>query len=117
MKAVEEGTLVSSEDFSSLCKRLTDPKMNFCAGITEEEYDQYRDVLRYDQKGVLISEEPFKRICSVQCKLWFPIARSCSKAQKRSSEVMCVECVKLKGYLKNSADRIAAVFPGHNSLR
>ena len=105
--------MVSSEDFSSLCERLTDPKMKFCAGITEEEYDQYRDVLRYDQKGVLISEERFKRICSVQCKLWFPIARSCSKAQKRSSEVMCVECAKLKGYLKNSADRIAAVSPGH----
>ena len=112
MKAVEEGTLITSHDFISLCERLRDPKMKFCPGITEEEYDQYRDVLRYDQKSVLISEEPFKRICSVQCKLWYPIARSCSKAQKRSSEVMCVECVKLRGYLKNSADRIAAVSPG-----
>ena len=94
MKAVEEGTPVLSHDFISLCERLRDPKMKFCPGITEEEYDQYQDVLRYDQKNVLTSEEPFKRICSVQCKLWYPIARSYSKAQRKSSEVMCVECVK-----------------------
>ena len=73
-------------------------QMKFCPGITEEKYDQYWDVLRYNQKSVLISEEPFERICSVQCKLWCPIARSCSKAQKQSSEVMCVEYITLREF-------------------
>lgn len=112
MKAVEEGTVFSSDDFFNLCEKIINPNMKFCPGITEEEYTQYRDVLRYDQKSVQISEKPFSRICSVHCKLWFPIARSCSKAQKQASEVTCVECVRLKVYLKNSADRIAAASPG-----
>ena len=70
---------------------------------------------------MVITEEPFKRVCSVRCKLWLSVARSCSKAQKQAFEVVYSECVRLKVHLKNSSDRIAANSPGrkvqhHQSL-
>ena len=111
LKTIDEGTVHSADDVFSLCERLTDNKMKFCPGISEEEYTQFHDVLRYDQKSVVITEEPFKRVCSVRFKLWFPIARSCNKAQKQALEVTCSECVRLKVHLKNSSNRIAAMSP------
>ena len=48
----------------------------------------------------------------MRCKLWFPIARSCGKAQKEAFEVTCSECVRLKVHLKNSSNRVAAMSPG-----
>ena len=99
------------EDFSDLCERLVDKNMKFCPGIDDDEYKVYRDIIRYDQKRVIITEEPFKRICSAKCKLWFPVARCYSKTQKLSVEVVSHECVRLKTYLRNSADHIATTSP------
>lgn len=53
----------------------------------------------------------------MRCKLWFPVDRSCSKAQKQAFEVVCSECVRLKVHLKNSSDRIAATSPGRKVQR
>ena len=39
--------------------------MKFCLGISEEEYTQFHHTLRYDQKGLMITEEPFKQVYSV----------------------------------------------------
>ena len=111
LKTTDKGAVHSADDVFSLCERLTDNKMKICPGISEEEYTEFHDVLRYDQKSVVITEEPFKRVCSVRCKLWFPIARSCSKAQKQALEVTCSECVWLKVHQKNSSNRIAAMSP------
>ena len=45
LKTIDEGTVHSADDVFSLCERLTDNKIKFCPGISEEEYTQFRDVL------------------------------------------------------------------------
>ena len=51
LKTIDEGTVNSADDVFSLCESLTDNKIKCCPGISEEEYTQFLDVLRYDQCG------------------------------------------------------------------
>ena len=79
---VEEGKIKSSENFKQLCEKVADPSMKFCPGIPPEEYAKYKEVIRYDKKGVVMVDAPMKRIASANCRLWFPVGRSASREKK-----------------------------------
>ena len=73
MNSVEEGEISSVDEFKTVCSKLADPQMKFCPGLSPEEYAQYKDVIRYDKKGVQIIDHPLRYISSTKCKLWFPL--------------------------------------------
>ena len=56
-----------------------------------------------------ITTEPFKRISSVDCLIWFP-ARYTLK-QKMVLGVMCTACVTLKHDLRRAVKRLSLVMP------
>ena len=74
--------------------------MQVCPGISAEEYESYKEVIRYDQKSVQIS---IARISSVKYPLWFPIPRS------KTPEVVCAECATLKRNLRKATKRLSSV--------
>ena len=85
--------------------------MKFCPGILPEEYQQHKDVIRYD-KGVQIIDEPFRRVSSVKCRLWFPLPLGgYNKEKKKFSTVICWECVQLQGLLQADVRQLSQVSP------
>ena len=107
-KIVEEGSVGNIDDIKGLCEKLIDSKMQVCPGIPPEEYEGYKKVIGYDQKRVQITNDPFTRIASVKCLLWFPIPRSMGK-QKMTSEIVCTECASLRCTLRKSKKRLSSV--------
>ena len=83
--------------------------MKFCPGIPAEEYKQYKDVMRYDRKGVRVVEAPAKRIASTKCRLWYPVARNVTKEKKKSAEILCPDFVRLQCYLQQDVKRLSGV--------
>ena len=98
------------DDIKGLCEKLVDSKMKVCPGISVEEYESYKEVIRYDQKKVHITNDPFTRIASVKCLLWFPMPRNMDK-QKMTSKVVCTECATLKRNLRKATKRLSSVTP------
>ena len=47
---MEEGSVENVQEIKNLCQKLVDPKMKFCPGIPIEEYESYKEAIRYDQK-------------------------------------------------------------------
>ena len=99
------------DEIKGLCEKLVDSNMTVCPGISVEEYESYKEVIRYDQKNVYITTDLFTCIASVKCLTWFPIPRSMSKQQRMVSEVACTECAKLKHDLRRAAKRISSATP------
>lgn len=110
-KVMEEGKVENIDNIKGLCKKLIDPNMTVCSGISVEEYESYKDVIRYDLKNVHVTTDPFTRIASQKCLVWFPIPRSTTKQKKMASEVACTECAKLKHDLRRAANRISSAKP------
>ena len=85
--------------------------MTVCPGISVEEYESYKEIIRYDQKNVHITTDPFTRIALVKCLVWFPVPRNTSKQKRMASEVPCTECAKLKHDLRRAAKRLSSTTP------
>ena len=83
LRTVEEGTITTPGDFKALCEKITDSRnYKFCPGIEIEEYERYKEVIRYDPKSVQIIDFPVKRIESTKCEHWFPLSQGRSIAKK-----------------------------------
>ena len=108
---MEEGTIDSTDDFKHLCEKLANPAMKFCPGLSMEEYEQCKKIIGYDVKNVCISDEPFKRVASKQCLLWYRMPRNLSRDQKKSHEVICGKCRILRSQLKGAVKRTSEVTP------
>ena len=72
MREVERGDLTGfscMEVVDMLCKKYgTTPQIGkFCPGISQVDYDGYKDIIRSDMKSVRITLEPFHR---VDCLMW-----------------------------------------------
>ena len=50
LNAIEKGVLDKPDQFKEICTRLVSKNMKFCPGLDKEEYQQYRDIIRYDIK-------------------------------------------------------------------
>ena len=52
LRTVEEGTVATHGDFKTLCEKFADCRnYKFCPGIEINEYEQYKEVIRYDPKS------------------------------------------------------------------
>ena len=67
-----------------------------CPGIDPVHYeDEYHKAIHFHIRSVRLSEFPFSRVDSVNCKLWFLPASNISSAEKAASEVKCPPCKRL----------------------
>lgn len=109
-KVIEEERVENVDKIKGLCEKLVDSNMTVCPGISVEEYESYK-VIRYDQKNVHITNDPFTRIASVKCLMWFPVPRNTSKQKRIASEIVCTECATLKHDLRRAAKRLSSATP------
>ena len=112
---MEEGNVSTKEEFKVLCEKIADSRnYKLCPGIQVEEYEQYKEVIRYDPKPAQVIDFPARRIESEKCERWFLLSRSnnVSKDKREASEVPCRECAQLRYYLQASARRLSNVTSG-----
>lgn len=68
-------------------KKIADCRnYKFCPGIEINEYEQYKEVIRYDPKSVQIVDFPVKRIESTKCEHWFPLSQGHSVTKKKEGD-------------------------------
>ena len=109
---VEKGNVTTPDEFKVLCEKLIDPRMKYCPGFQLQQYEEYKEIIRYDMKSVKLTDTPVKRIASAKCLLWFPLGKRGVKKEKlEESEVLCSPCVRLLGYLRSTAQRLSLVPP------
>lgn len=89
----------------------------FCPGLDVSQYEQYKDIVRFDVKSLRKTEEPFLHIDSVRCLLWFLLGKTISVQRREAEAVICPPCVKLRGNLDHQARRTAAESPSKRVKR
>ena len=94
----QSGSLQSEADVHELCNMFSNQSpFKFCPGIDWEHYeDHYHIVIRYHLKSVRFSTAPFKRVDSVNCKLWYELPVNAPLTDRFTKEVMCSACKRLK---------------------
>ena len=94
--------LESVADAQELCKKFSaHSNFKFCPGIDSLEYEsQYHDPIRFNIRSVQQTTQPFSRVDSVNCKLWFELASNATSAERGSKEVRCSACKRLVTDLK-----------------
>ena len=97
MKKWESGVFQSVFHVQELCEKFCrDPCYKFCPGIDPLHYKQhYYGAMRFDILSVRQTKEPFARVDSFNCKLWFKLASNATSNEKSSSEVQCSACKRL----------------------
>ena len=103
----------SIEDIINLCKVISvKSQYKFCPGIQYKQYmTEFFDVIHFHIKSVQLTEFPFKRIDSVNCKFLFQLAHSATVAEKLSKEVKCYPCKRLVTDLKHQKRNTEAETP------
>ena len=90
LDTIETGMVDQPEQFKEICTRLVSKdNMKFCPGLDKEEYQHYRDIIRYDLKNVRIATSPIERIDSCKCRQWFRVPKNAPLADKSCESVMC----------------------------
>uniref|UniRef100_A0A1X7U4E8 Uncharacterized protein n=1 Tax=Amphimedon queenslandica TaxID=400682 RepID=A0A1X7U4E8_AMPQE len=83
LREVQNGFLTSDSpgtEFVEICSKFAvdSSKYKFCPGIDIAEYEEFKSEIRFDLKSVRRTNEPFLRIDSVNCLLWFELGKTCS---------------------------------------
>lgn len=111
MREVERGDLTGfscvKEVVDMLCKKYSTTSQigKFCPGISQVDYDGYKDIIRFDMKSVRITLEPFHRVDSSNCLMWTELGRTASKEHKEANEVLCRNCSRLRCNLEHQVRR------------
>jgi len=113
MRLWRENNFENIADITALCEIICESShYKFCPGINLEQYmREYYDVIRFHIKSVRLTEFPFQRVDSVNCKLLFELAHNASKEQKDSKEVRCRPCTRLVTDLEHQKRRTTAETP------
>ena len=117
LREIQRGILTSDHlenQVLQLCSKfsLDSPIFRFCSGIDPSEYEQIKEVICLDIKGVHKTHESFLRVDSVNCLLWFELPAKCRMEVREAKEgVICPACVRLKCDLQHQANRTAAESP------
>ena len=84
----------SVDDVVELCHMFGKTfKYKFCPGMDPDYYDnEYYKPIRFHISSVRLTQFPFSRVDSVNCKLWFLPALNASAAEKAATEVKCTAC-------------------------
>jgi len=95
---LQSGMLQSEADVHELCRMMSNQSpFKFCPGIDCEHYEShYHNVIRFHTKSVRCSTDPFQRIDSLNCKLWFKLPVNAPLADRFKKEVLCSSCKRLK---------------------
>ena len=120
MKKLISGTLMKSvRDVKELCRQFrAGSGYKFCPGIDPKYYNShYFETIRFDIKSVRKTAEPFARVDSVNCNLWFLLASNATAAEKASMEVHCTACKRLIHYLNCQRRRTLAESPSRKLKR
>ena len=89
----------------------------FCPGIDPDEYEKMREVIRFDIVSVRKTQEPFLRIDSVSCSIWFELGANCRLNRREAGAVMCPSCVRLKCDLQHQVNRTSSESPSKKIKR
>ena len=113
MRVWKSGTFESLEDVIALCQMIgTNSTYKFCPGIEPSEYEkEFHDVIHFDIKSVRITDFPFHRIDSINCKLLFQLAHNATESERTVKKVRCSACKRLVSNLNHQKKRTAAETP------
>ena len=121
MKEVERGSL---EQFGTnkvlyLCNKYATNSQayKFCPGIDAIEYERQREIIRFDLKSVRKMSEPFLRVDSVNCLLWFELSKSSTMERRKASAVLCPPCTRLKCDIARQVSRTQEESPSAKKRR
>ncbi len=122
MRRVESGSLKPDsveKDFLQVCRKYSSESefFKFCPGINITEYEGMKEVIRFDLKSVHQTHEPFKRIESIHCLLWYELGKTSRRESREADAVMCSACVRLKCNLAHQMKRTEAESPSKKLKR
>ena len=94
MKEVESGSLTPeciNDKISQLCQKyaVDSKSFKFCPGIDYVEYERIKGTIHFDLKSVHKTCEPFLRVDSIRCLLWYKLGKTCSDERRAADAVMC----------------------------
>ena len=117
IREVERGHLRTSEDIIHLCNKYNpkSPTHKFCPGLDPNEYEKYRETIRFDLKSVRCTSEPSIRIDSVPCLMWSELEKRAPREQREATEILCHSCTCLWCDLQCQMNRTTAEFIKENS--
>ena len=109
----KSGVVQTIEEAEDLFDKFTDKaSYKFCPGIDPDDYyKEYYEVIRFHIKSVRQVSNPFARVDSVKCKLWFLVAHNASEAEKKAKEVRCAACKRMITDLNCQKRRTVAESP------
>ena len=113
MRVWKSGTCESLEEVIALCQMIGANSTNkFCPGIEPDEYEkECHDVICFHIKSVQITDFPFHRVDSINCKLLFQLAHNATESERSAQEVRCSACKWLTSDLNRQKKRTAAETP------
>ena len=93
MREVERGCLLDSpvNIILAVCKKYSNlsSTYKFCPGLEVSEYEEYKRIIHFDLKSVRKLTEPFLRIESISCQIWFELRKSSSIKKREAESVLC----------------------------
>ena len=113
MRVWKSGSFETLEDVIALCQMIgTNSTYKFCPGIEPSEYErEFHDVIRFHIKSVRITDFPFHRVDSINCKLLFQLSQNATDSERTAKEVRCSSCKRLVSDLNHQKKRTAAETP------
>ena len=113
MRVWKSGTVESLEDMIALCQMIgVNSTYKFCPGIEPDEYEkEFHSVIRFHIKSVRITDFPFHRVDSINCKLLFQLAHNATESERSAQEVRCSACKRLASDLTHQKKRMGAETP------
>ena len=87
----------------------------FCPGLEVSEYEEYKRNIHFDIKSVRKLTEPFLRIESISCQIWYELGKSSSIKKREAESVLCQHCVRLKCNLSHQAKRTQQESPSSHA--
>ena len=119
MKEVERGHVATTDDVIKLCEKYSpySATHKFCPGLGVDQYEKYKETIRFDVKSLRQTTEPFHRIESASCSLWFDIGKRPSAMRRESESLLCHSCIRLKCNLDRQVTRTEGESPSKKLKR
>ena len=121
LREVERGSMLNSpmETIQKMCSKYSSFSLmhKFCPGLDASMYEEYKEIIRFDCKGVRMMTTPFLRIDSTSCPMWFELGKCASRLKKEAEAVTCTQCVRLKCNLDRQVKRTQDESPSKRAKR
>lgn len=113
LHTIESGKVESIDQFLKLCDKISDySTYKFCPGFDYDSYmENYREKIQYHPSQVQITTNPFKRVQSSHCTMWYKLPKNATKVQKSLLSVLCGACKRLWGQLDRALQHCTSYGP------